>query len=227
MNAVAFYSSTGQSRRVAEFFSEQLGYPLIDVESTKVFQFEDLVLVFPVYCQNIPKRVCAFLNRAEVVNLTVVATYGKMCHGNVLYEIQNKYKKNIVAAAYVPTKHTYLQNDEEFRDFEKLAPVVKKVAVPETIELPKTYKNIFADLFPDMRGRAGVKILKSPSCIGCGICTEKCSFGAIDSGKTNKNCIRCLKCVSVCPRNALKVKIRMPLRIYLGKKKSDKVIIYV
>ena len=92
MKAVAFYSNTGQSRRLAEYFSDKLGYRIFDIERAEVFGFEDLVLVFPVHCQNLPDAVRSFLKRAEVKNLTVIATYGKMCPGNVLYEIQKNYK---------------------------------------------------------------------------------------------------------------------------------------
>ena len=37
---------------------------------------------------HIPDIVKAFLKNVSIDNLTVVATYGKMCCGNVLYEIQ-------------------------------------------------------------------------------------------------------------------------------------------
>ena len=227
MNAVAFYSNTGQSKRIAEYFSVQLGYPLVDIVGNECFHYENLVLVFPVYCQNVPAAVRNFLNRSESENLIVIATYGRMCPGNVIYEIQKNYRKNIVAAAYLPTKHTYVENDKEFFDFDKLKPIIEKLAEPKPIELPKLYKNPLADLFPNVRGRLGVRIINSSSCIGCGICTDSCSSGAMNSGVTNKNCIRCLKCVRACPRNALRAKIRLPLRIYLKKKKTERVIIYV
>ncbi|MDE6293488.1 MAG: 4Fe-4S binding protein [Clostridiales bacterium] len=45
-------------------------------------------------------------------------------------------------------------------------------------------------------------------------------------GKTNRKCIRCLKCVSECPNNALHFSTRLPMRMYLRKKKCDKLIIY-
>ena len=227
MNAVVFYSNTGQSKAIAAYFANQLGYPLADMETKCAEYYQNLVLVFPVHCQNIPDIVKSFLKNISVENLTVVATYGKMCCGNVLYEIQKKYQKNIVAGAYIPTKHSYIDNDDAFCDLDELKPIVEKVKEPSYIQLPRLYKNPLADIFPKLRSRIGLVIQKSENCNGCNLCAERCSFGAIKSGTTNRKCIRCLKCVESCPRQALKIKLGMPLKLYLRKKKSNKIIIYV
>ena len=227
MNAVVFYSNTGQSKAIAAYFAKQLGYPLADMEIKCAEYYQNLVLVFPVHCQNIPDIVKSFLKNISVENLTVVATYGKMCCGNVLYEIQKNYQKNIVAGAYIPTKHSYIDNDDAFCDLDELKPIVEKVKEPSYIQLPRLYKNPLADIFPKLRSRIGLAIQKSENCNGCNLCAERCSFGAIKSGTTNRKCIRCLKCVESCPRQALKIKLGMPLKLYLRKKKSNKIIIYV
>jgi len=227
MNAVVFYSNTGQSKAIATYFANQLGYPLADMEIKCAEYYQNLVLVFPVHCQNIPDIVKSFLKNISVENLTVVATYGKMCCGNVLYEIQKNYQKNIVAGAYIPTKHSYIYNDDAFCDLDELKPIVEKVKEPSYIQLPRLYKNPLADIFPKLRSRIGLAIQKSENCNGCNLCAERCSFGAIKSGTTNRKCIRCLKCVESCPRQALKIKLGMPLKLYLRKKKSNKIIIYV
>lgn len=227
MKAVIFYSNTGQSRSIAEYFAEKLEYPLINIEENKETHYDDLVLVFPVLCQNIPDVIKDFLDMTEAVNLTVIATYGKMSCGNVLYEIQKKYKKNIVAAAYIPTKHSYIEDDDAFLDYEKLLPIVEKVKSPAEVKLPKLHKNVFANLFPRTRSRFGVKIYQTRSCNNCNICAEHCVSRAINYGITNDECIRCLRCVQNCPTHALKFKTSLPMRLYLKKKRVNKVIIYV
>ena len=227
MNAVVFYSNTGQSKSVAEYLATSLCYPIIDIEKIKNTCYKNLVLVFPVYCQNIPDVVKAFLQMAKIEHLTAVATYGKMCHGNVLQEIQHRYCKNIVAGAYIPTKHSYIDNDDAFCDFECLTPLVEKIKSPSKIVIPKSYKNPFANLFPTLRSRLGLKISKNKNCNHCDLCTEHCAFKAIKLGVANSKCIRCLKCVGVCPNNALNFKLRLPLKLYLRKKKINKLIIYV
>ena len=227
MNAVVFYSNTGQSKAIATYFANQLGYSLADMEIKCAEYYQNLVLVFPVHCQNIPDIVKSFLKNISVENLTVVATYGKMCCGNVLYEIQKNYQKNIVAGAYIPTKHSYIDNDDAFCDLDELKPIVEKVKEPSYIQLPRLYKNPFADFFPKLRSRLGLTIQKSADCNGCNLCADRCSFRAINSGKTNSNCIRCLKCVEACPRQALNIKLGLPLKLYLRKRKTNKFIIYV
>ncbi len=227
MNAVVFYSNTGQSKKIAAYFADKLNYPLADIETNYTDYYQNLVLVFPVHCQNIPDIVKEFLKNVSVENLTVVATYGKMCSGNVLYEIQKKYQKKIIAGAYIPTKHSYIDNDDALCDFDKLKPIVEKIKNPSYIQLPKLYKNPLADIFPQLRSRLGLTIQKNVDCDGCNLCAERCSFGAIESGEINGKCIRCLRCVESCPRQALKIKLSLPLRLYLRKKKSNKVIIYV
>ena len=227
MNAVVFYSNTGQSKAIAAYFANQLGYQLEDIESKRVEHYRNLVLVFPVHCQNIPDIIKTFLKNVSVDNLTAIATYGKMCCGNVLYEIQKNYQKNIVAGAYIPTKHSYVNNDTAFCDFAQLEPLVQKIKEPSHIQLTKLYKNPLADIFPKLRSRLGLTIQKSADCSGCNLCAERCSFGAIKSGKTNRNCIRCLRCLKSCPHQALKIKLGLPLKLYLRKKKTNKLIIYV
>ncbi len=227
MNAVVFYSNTGQSKVIATYFANQLGYPLADMEIKCAEYYQNLVLVFPVHCQNIPDIVKSFLKNISVENLTVVATYGKMCCGNVLYEIQKNYQKNIVAGAYIPTKHSYIDNDDAFCDLDELKPIVEKVKEPSYIKIPKLYKNPLADVFPKLRSRLGLTIQKNADCSECNLCAKRCSFGAIQSGITNRKCIRCLKCVEACPRQALKIKLGLPLKLYLRKKKTNKVIIYI
>lgn len=226
MNAVAFYSNTGQSALVAKYLSKQLCYPIVDIEKINDICYENLVLIFPVHCQNIPYVVKRFLKTLKVQYLTVIATYGKMCYGNVLYEIQNKFHMNVVAGAYVPAKHTYLDEDHRF-DFDCLTPIVDKIKHPFEKEIPKLYKNPFANLFPNFRSRLGVKIYKNSNCNNCGICARHCSFKAIKSGVTNRKCIRCLKCVTLCPNHALEFNIRLPLKLYLRKRQMNKPIIYV
>ena len=227
MNAVVFYSNTCQSKAIATYFANQLGYPLEDIETKCAEHYQNLVLVFPVHCQNIPDIVKVFLKNISVDNLTAIATYGKMCCGNVLCEIQKNYQKNIVAGAYIPTKHSYIDNDDVFCDFDKLKLIVEKVKEPSYIQLPKLYKNPLADVFPKLRSRLGLTIQRSADCSGCNLCAECCSCGAIQSGITNRKCIRCLKCVEACPHQALKIKLGLLLKLYLRKKKTNELIIYV
>jgi len=229
MNVVVYYSNTGESKKIAQYLAEKTGYSSTDLRLLNGCVFEDVVLVFPVYCQNIPETVKDFLSRLRAERLILVATYGRMCYGNVLYEAQNLYAKSpIVAAAYIPTKHSYLQ-EESFKDFEKLTPLIGKIksGSGEEIRLPRSYKNIFASFAMDWRSRVGVKMWRDESCMDCKLCEMECAVKGITAGKTNKNCIRCMKCITNCPVGALHFSNRLPMRLYLKKKKVNKVVLYI
>ena len=225
-DAIVYYSNTNQSRRVALYFAHALGYQLCDIFEVCDYDFDNLVLTFPIHCQSLPSVVKDFLAKVKIENLTLIATYGRMCHGNALYEAQKLYSHNIVAGAYIPTRHCYLQ-DKEFDDFDRLEPIVKKVLAPSLIKIPKSYKNPLSDLFKVKRSQLGVKITKNAKCDGCGLCAQVCKHSAIKDGVTNKNCIRCLRCVSLCPKGALEFSATAPMKIYLKKKKRDELKIYI
>lgn len=225
MNAVVYYSNTGQSKAVAAFLAERTGFPLLDITAVRGQDFDSLVLVFPVHCQNIPYIVKSFLRSVKIGSLTAVATYGRMCCGNVLYELRYKYRMNLVAGAYMPAKHTYL--DEGGIDgLEALALLVEKILHPAPIEVPRLYKNPLADLFPMLRSQIGVRLYRTADCTGCGLCTACCPHKAMHAGVPDKNCIRCLKCVAVCPQSALTYRVGLILRLYLRKRRMEKILIY-
>ncbi|MDE7158765.1 MAG: EFR1 family ferrodoxin, partial [Clostridiales bacterium] len=216
MNAVVYYSNTGQSKRVAEYFADKTSLELFDIIGLSECVFDKLILVFPVHCQNVPDCVKHFLKRLQVNNLAVIATYGRMCYGNVLNYIQRRYDHNIIAAAYVPTKHSYL-DESGFDGFDKLALIIDKLNnstdKPNNsarVKIPRTYKNPLSDFCKGWRSRAGVKLYKDERCDNCGACDSVCDNGAIKNGKPNRRCIRCLKCVTACPNKALHFATRLP-----------------
>lgn len=226
MKVTAYYSNTGRSKRIAEYIGSRLNWKVIDLCETSERVFDDLVVVFPVYCQNIPDRVKEFFSRIKAQNVTAVAVYGKMCYGNVLWEIQNKYGINIVAAAYVPTGHVYC-NDAEFDRFYELDRLIEKIKNPAPIRVPRSYKNVFSDFFPKTRSRLGVRIRRLKNCDNCGVCERACFEKAIKNGVTNFSCIRCGRCVEVCPKKALRLEYRFFMRLYLRKKKTDRTVLYI
>ena len=226
MNAVIYHSNTGQSKRVAEYIADITAFELYDIFDLSEYVFDTAILVFPVHCQGVPAHVKDFLARLRARNLVVIATYGRMCCGNALNYIQRRYRHNIIAAAYVPTKHSYLREDG-FDDFERLNGIADKLNNPTPVKIPRRYKNPLSDFCKGLRSRIGVKMFKDECCNNCGQCSEVCNNNAIKNGKTNRNCIRCLKCVKECPNKAIRFELRLPMRIYLKKKKHDDLIMYV
>lgn len=224
MNAVIYYSNTGESYRIAKYLSDKIGYELLDIHRISDIQFENIFLVFPVHYQNIPKEIRPLIKNIKAQKAVVVATYGKKSFGNVLNDVKKYLTAKIVGGAYVPTKHTYLVDDSSFNDFEKLNSLLERFNSEKEAFFPKGKKNIFADFMPIKRHQMSVSIIKNDKCTNCGHCNEVCEH--IQNGITNKKCNRCLKCVQSCPKQALEFRLSNTLNKYLHKNKKDQLIIY-
>ena len=228
MNAIAVYSNTGQSLAIAHRLKERTGYPLFSLAEAPQGEYEKLILVFPIHCQSAPKPITDFLKNANFQWLLPVATYGKMSYGNVLYELQKQYS-NIFAAAYIPAKHAYLENDVSFSAYDELEPLIQKAIAPvaDAIRLPSFRKSRWASLFPRWRSRIGIQIKRTDRCTSCGECARLCPQEAIRKKHITHRCIRCLRCVTLCPNTAIVYRARLPLRLYLQKKPIIKTILYL
>ena len=228
MNAVVVYSNTGQSLAIAQYLQKRTGYLLFTVSEAPQGEYEKLILVFPIHCQSPPKPVTDFLKNANFKWLLPIATYGKMSFGNVLYELQKQHS-NIFAAAYIPTKHAYLEKDVPFSAYDKLEPLIQKAIAPvtDTVCLPPLRKSHWAAFFPQWRSRIGMQIKRTDRCTSCFECARLCPQAAIRKGRITRHCIRCLKCVRLCPESAIVYRARLPLRLYLQKKPIAKTILYL
>lgn len=225
--SVYCFSATGRSGRVAAFFAGQLNWDVVDIgPGTQPIPEETAVVVFPVYCQSIPEPVVQFLPRLESKNVALIACYGRMHHGNVLMEATKLVSGQVIAAAYVPIGHTYLDEPADV-DPQALTPILKRLRAPEPAEIRQEFKNPLADFFPTLRSQLGVRIEKNDRCSDCGICSQSCPMGDMRRGVPGSRCIRCLRCVARCPEGALDVRYSLPLRLYLRKKKKNKTILYL
>lgn len=228
MTSVFCFSGSGHSLAVAEFLAEKLGCGVTQIGRPNPPETsfpETAIVVFPVYCQNIPAPVKEFLKRLPAQSVALIATYGRVSYGNVLWEAQGLITGTVIAGAYVPTGHTFLPGDGDF-DREGLLPILDKIKNPRPIQIPRSKKDFIADVFPAWRSRMGVKLTASNRCNGCNICGENCPMGAIQKGKPNRNCIRCLRCVSLCPQKALHFQNSRILNRYLLKCHKDELILF-
>lgn len=225
MRKVWYFSAAGHSLQVARYFAQALKAPLCEIGSTAE-SADTAVVVFPVYCQNIPEPVKAFLPRLSAKNVALIATYGKMGCGNVLWEATRLVKGRVIAGAYVPTGHTYLGQGSN-TDFSALEPVLQRIQTPQPVTIPKRKKWWLADVMPNLRSRISVKLRKTEDCSECGLCSYNCPMGAMQNGNPGKNCIRCLRCAVQCPRQAISVSYHPFLRRYLRKPRQEEWIIYV
>ena len=226
MTVIYCFSGTGHSRAVARYFASALDAPIYEIGKDPAVSSDVAVVIYPAYCQNIPVPVKQFLPSVKAKNVVLMATYGKMGCGNVLWESARLVSGQVIAGAYVPMGHTYLEEDTAF-DSGNLQPVLERIRDPKPVLIPRRRKWWLADVLPGFRSRISVKLEKTRDCTQCGLCVSSCPMGTMENGKPGKNCLRCLRCVKICPAQAIRVSYSLVLRRYLRKPKQNEWIIYI
>ena len=226
MKSVYYFSGSGNSRTVAEYFAQRLNTSLLEIKRGTEADCETAVVVFPVFCQNIPTVVKDFLTSLNAKYAVLIALYGRISTGNVLWEAQKMTQAKVIAAAYVPSGHSILGEGLDF-DLRHLESIIERIRMPKEATVLRRAKNPFADFFPAWRSRVGVRIVRTDACKACGLCEGECPMGAIKKGEPDSSCIRCLKCVSMCPYSALYIRKSKILSAYLKRKKKDDLIVYL
>lgn len=221
MTGVFCFTGSGHSLRVAEYMAERLGCRVCMIEQKAQPQCETALVVFPVYCQNIPQPVRRFLKNLKAESVALIAAYGKISWGNVLSEAEGLVRGRVIAGACVPIGHTFLSGSADF-DKAALKPLFERIKSPREAVIPAKRKSVFADFLPGWRSRVSVRIIRADSCTDCNVCGRGCPMSAIKNGVTNSRCIRCLRCVSSCPQKALSFETDPILRRYLSKKRPEK-----
>ena len=224
MTEVYYFSAAGHCKALAELLGEMLRAPVRELPCNP--SADTAVVVFPVYCQNIPGPVRQFLKNLKAPQVALAAAYGQMGRGNVLWEGAKLVSGTVVAGAYVPTGHTYLGGSVE-PDLEKLRQFTDRIADPTPAKIGRSAKVWYADLTPALRSRLGVSLMKTDRCTECGLCSRRCPMGTMNNGIPGNRCIRCLRCVSECPAGALTAKLSPIMKRYLRKKRSTDFILFL
>lgn len=227
MNKILYFSGSGKSKRLAEYLAKELDFPISDI----VFEMENsdyelALIVFPVYCQNLPDPVKNFLPKLKAKKVAFAATYGKKSFGNVIEDAVNITKSEFIGGVCIPCGHSFLSEADDF-DFASLYPFIERIKNPEKAEVQSAKKDFYADLIPAQRTRIGIKIKQTDSCTKCGKCTDICPMGSIKYGKIGRNCIRCLRCINECPENALKFKTLWFMKAYLLPMRKNELKFYL
>lgn len=221
------FSGAGHSAEVAAYCAERLGGRVISIGADTVCRGERALIVFPVYCENLPPPVAGFLRRAEAGYAALIATYGGMSYGRVLYDAQQLFPGSVIAGAYVPTEHSLARDGWRF-DGAPLAPLLAKISEGGAeIMLPKTPKHILSDFALAWRSRIGAKLVRGGNCVGCNACGAACPMGAMQQGRANSACIRCLRCALACPQGALSVRLLPVLSYYLRRRRCNDTVVYL
>ena len=229
MDKIFYFSGSGKSLRFSEYLSEKLSAPIFDItkiSSTEKVYADSALVVFPVYCQNLPDPVKNFLPKLHTKKVAFAALYGRKSYGNVIEDAVNLTYSEFIGGVCVPSGHSFLNEQNGF-DFDALSPFIERMNNPVPAKSEHGKKDFYADLIPAQRTRIGVKIIKKSSCDNCGKCEEDCPINAIKNGTINKNCIRCLRCVNNCPQKALEFNTLWFMKIYLENGRRNNIKFYL
>lgn len=233
---IIYFSATGNSRYVAERIAKATGDRTVSITAcmkNQQFQFEFhesefLGIVSPTYSWGLPEIVKEFLKKINLNKkpsyIWFIATYGTTTGqiGNFANEILQK--QNIEISAYFSVKMpdtwtpTFnLSNKEHVRKINERAElqidsVIDKIinrAIGDYMQrkIPMPIAKWFYNMeYDTMRKTSHFHV--ENTCVGCGLCAQKCPISAIDI--TNKQpvwnqeqCVMCLSCLHHCPKFAI------------------------
>ena len=227
---ILFFSATGNCKYVATRLAqatEQEMVSIVDCIRADRFTFKDkdIGLITPTYDWGLPSIVKEFLEKAsfQTEYLYLVATYGTT-PGASGYMANRAIRGREIDAYYsirmvdtwtpifdlsTPEKVAHYTKTTE-ADIDKMIRGVKahltnKRMSPRT---PALFTAWIAQPLYDKNIRRTSNFHVEDSCVGCGLCAQKCPVQAIEMRHTKpvwvkEKCVMCLGCLHRCPKFAI------------------------
>jgi ferredoxin len=191
------------------------------------FTKDELVIAgMPVYGGRLPINVENFFSGIKGSNTPAVALvmYGNREYEDALIEMKIKLEKRgfkVIAGAAFIGEHTFTKKVATGRPDAgdlKIAKefggkVIKEIdkAMAGKLIVSGNYPYVKSGFRPGSPGHITIHgiVNNMENCTLCGICAEECPWGAItinENVNTDlKKCMRCLRCIKVCPEDARKI----------------------
>lgn len=231
-SVIYWFSGTGNSLAIADELAKALGdttlIPIAKIINQNMQPFEQVGIIFPVYCFGLPLIVRRFLRQAPLVKAKYIYTIANMAGmaGNVHREARNLLaKQNAGLSAgwsiIMPTNYPVLSSppprEKQERIFAKAEERIKEIA--HCVSRGKT--GIFEDSSAILGRLLGLirrisiarlpdedaKFVVGPNCNHCGLCAKVCPVENIRivEGKPIwlHHCEQCMACLQWCPTKAI------------------------
>ena len=218
-----FFSPTGGTRRVADQIAKNLPGEIVPVDLTVrepgafSLKGEDtVVLAVPSYGGRVPALAARRLEMVQGggARAVLVCVYGNRAYEDTLVELQDLAEKagfRTVAGVAAVAEHSiarqYGAGRPDADDEQQLGDFARRIA-QKLADGGNSRPSVPGNRPYKKAGGAGLVPKPTAACDSCGVCARECPAGAIDPQNpkrvNSKACISCMRCVSVCPRQARK-----------------------
>ncbi len=223
MTGILYFSSTGNSLYIAEKIKEKVGGSVFYIPKYNgtASEFDRVIIVSPIYSFGLPKHVYDILGKLnKTTEIVFVLNYGGMVGGadylvrefcenlglNLLGVFVVKMPENYTLDFTVPKFYLNSVLKSSVKRVEKIA---NKIAAGEfTLPKPKkTHKDTYLTNKENWY-KIGECFSANKNCIKCGKCVKICPVGNIKFNEQGNivfgdKCVACLGCYHRCPVKAI------------------------
>jgi Uncharacterized Fe-S center protein len=232
---IVFFSGTGGTRRAAEslkffFAAKDISVNTLELNShvTDIPTADFLVVLYPVYACNAPFPIIEWIEAQPQANGTPAAviscsgggstTPNTACRLLCMRKLQRKGYHVVYDYMLVLPSNWIIRGDDrlmihllralELNSEKIVRDILKETAIHNKVHLIDRLFSKIGEHVKNHSKEFGQKIKVMETCVGCGICSQKCPRGNItmSDGKPvfADHCVICLNCIYNCPKKALK-----------------------
>ncbi len=190
------------------------------------------IIGVPVYAGRVPTVALSYLRRIKAQNTpaVIIAVYGGRAFDSALFELQRECQrvgmKPFAAGAFI-AEHSFASSEiiiengrpdeadlKSCSEFAEKVEIILKNGIPHgELEVPGS--TILKKMEPILPGV--IPYTNPEKCVRCMKCVEVCPTNAIDKDNPifieKDRCIKCSACVKVCPYNAISLDLEIAKKI--------------
>ncbi|MDE5756923.1 MAG: EFR1 family ferrodoxin [Clostridia bacterium] len=229
MTGILYFSSTGNSLQIAKRVQERFGGSILYIPKYDgdASEFERVFIVTPIYSYGLPTPVFDLIPRlVKDKEIIVIQNYGGMIGGAdaLFYDYAMQHNLNIMGiyTLKMPENYTLFLVPPKFytnsilkSSNKRIDKILDKIE-NEKYKLPNPHASTKRDTYLKNKGNwhiIGDRFSVNDNCVKCQKCVQICPSNniAVEDGKIvfKDNCIACLGCYHRCPQKAI---------VYLDKK---------
>ena len=220
MHSNIYFSPTGNTQKLTTYVSQQLGqYEDVDLSvdhqdlTIKMKQKDICIIGVPSFGGRVPQIAIERLNmiKGDHTPVIMIASYGNRAYEDTLIELKTNLNQNgfiCIAAMAIVCEHSIMHQFGKGRpdatDYHEIDLFIH--TIKERLKSPYREISVSGNI-PYREYHVSTMVpFATKKCTECGLCGKLCPVGAISlehPRETNSDiCISCMRCVSMCPRQA-------------------------